>query len=410
MTKKFINKFAAILLIVSLMITSFSQVYASTSDPDSVTIYAKLTQSTYVYTGNTITPKIKVTLSNGRIANTDCYKVTYSTSRKYVGSHQVTITPLKEFASQKKIVLKYKIIPKSTYITGVSKGLRKMTIKWKKNTSQTTGYQIKYYRNNSANDARYKTVNGISKSSQPLYNFISSKNYYFKIRAFKTVNGTKYYSNWSKAKTYKTLGKTVTLPNADTKLKTLTHRDKNNLLILVNKKHGVSEEFYPSNMVTVSKTYATKSDIKLKKSAYSAYKNMSAAAKKNGKYFYITSGFRSYTYQENLYAGYISQYGKSYTNKISAYPGRSEHHTGLAIDVTSASAGWTLSQNFANTSEGKWIKSNAHKYGFIVRYEKNKTSITGYSYEPWHLRYVGKDAASAIYKKGITLEEYLGKI
>ena len=90
-------------------------------------------------------------------------------------------------------------------------------------------------------------------------------------------------------------------------------------------------------------------------------------------------------------------------------PGKSEHHTGLAVDVTSASAGWSLTDDFANTKEGKWIKSNAHKYGFIIRYGKNKTSITGYMYEPWHLRYVGTKAASEIRDKGITLEEYLNK-
>ena len=91
----------------------------------------------------------------------------------------------------------------------------------------------------------------------------------------------------------------------------------------------------------------------------------------------------------------------------SAYPGRSEHHTGLSIDITSKSMGWNLSQDFADYEDGKWLNTHCQDYGFIVRYPKNKTDVTGYAYEPWHFRYVGEEVAKYIMENNLTLEEYL---
>jgi D-alanyl-D-alanine carboxypeptidase len=94
---------------------------------------------------------------------------------------------------------------------------------------------------------------------------------------------------------------------------------------------------------------------------------------------------------------------------FSAYPGRSEHHTGLAIDITSESMDWALSQDFASYPEGQWLDEHCQDYGFILRYQKGKEDITGYQYEPWHFRYVGKEVAKEIMSRGITFEEYLGE-
>ena len=121
---------------------------------------------------------------------------------------------------------------------------------------------------------------------------------------------------------------------------------------------------------------------------------MLADAKSQGIEFCICSTYRSYYTQEAIYNGYVSRNGAEYANTISAYPGRSEHHTGWAVDITSASMGYDL--------------NHCSEYGFIIRYPKDKTNITGYSYEPWHLRYVGVDVAKEITAKGLTLEEYLG--
>ena len=132
-------------------------------------------------------------------------------------------------------------------------------------------------------------------------------------------------------------------------------------------------------------------------------------AKSEGIEFVICSTYRSYSTQDTIYHNYVSMYGADYANTISAYPGRSEHHTGWAVDVTSASMGYDLKQNFIEYPEGIWINNHCSEYGFIIRYPKDKTHITGYSYEPWHLRYVGVDVAKEITEKGLTLEEYLGK-
>ena len=132
-------------------------------------------------------------------------------------------------------------------------------------------------------------------------------------------------------------------------------------------------------------------------------------AQKEGHDFYICSAYRSIEKQKELYETSLKKNGKKYTEKMTAYPGTSEHHTGYAVDVTSKSMGWGLKQNFTDYADGQWITDHCSEYGFIIRYPEGKTDITGYSYEPWHLRYVGKTAAKEITEKGITLEEYLGE-
>lgn len=114
------------------------------------------------------------------------------------------------------------------------------------------------------------------------------------------------------------------------------------------------------------------------------------------------SGYRSYSYQNNLYWNYVNSYGQSSADTFSARAGYSEHQTGLAFDLIHSNG------SLVQTSpEVDWIANNAHKYGFIVRYQSGKEGITGYMAEPWHLRYIG-DEATSIYQSGLTLEEYLG--
>lgn len=99
--------------------------------------------------------------------------------------------------------------------------------------------------------------------------------------------------------------------------------------------------------------------------------------------------------------------GKAHADKYSAKPGMSEHQTGLAIDLSTPSIKNELVEKFDTTKEGIWLRDNCYKYGFIIRYPKSKEDITGYAYEPWHVRYVGKEVAQEIYDKALTLEEYL---
>lgn len=136
-----------------------------------------------------------------------------------------------------------------------------------------------------------------------------------------------------------------------------------------------------------------------------AYTQMFEDAETEGLYFELVSGFRSYDYQAELYNSYVARDGKEAADQYSAEPGHSEHQTGLAIDVGSYDSAVLLQTSFEYTPEFQWLKDVAHEYGFIIRYMKGKEDITGYMYEPWHLRYVG-DKAPAIYESGLTLEEY----
>lgn len=186
-------------------------------------------------------------------------------------------------------------------------------------------------------------------------------------------------------------------------------KDDGDLLVLVNKQYAVSADYYPSDMVAVDGSLSTNQGLYFKREAYEAYLKMLKAAESEGISFKICSTYRSYSTQDAIYHNYVNNYGTEYTNTISAYPGRSEHHTGWAVDVTSKSMGYDLKQNFIEYPEGIWINEHCSEYGFIIRYPKDKTDITGYAYEPWHLRYVGVEAAREITSQGLTLEEYLGK-
>lgn len=140
------------------------------------------------------------------------------------------------------------------------------------------------------------------------------------------------------------------------------------------------------------------------KETMAAFKLMESDATALGLNIYLASGYRSYSYQERLYNNYTAVSGIDKADTYSARAGHSEHQTGLAFDLNS------VDDSFANTDEGRWINDNAHLYGFIIRYPKGKESITGYQYESWHLRYVGKHLAQELYNNGdwITLEEYYG--
>ena len=185
--------------------------------------------------------------------------------------------------------------------------------------------------------------------------------------------------------------------------------DDGDLLVVVNKYHAVSNNYTPKNLVTIDDKYGTWKNMQLKAEAYDAYVKLYNDAKTQGFDLKLCSTMRSYETQRTLYNNAVKNKGKEVANIRSAYPGRSEHHTGLAIDVTSASMGWGLKQDFADYPDGKWINEHCQEYGFIIRYPKGKTDITGYDYEPWHLRYVGVEAATYIMENDLTLEEYVGQ-
>lgn len=158
-----------------------------------------------------------------------------------------------------------------------------------------------------------------------------------------------------------------------------------NGILLVNKKYSLPSTYNPG----------------VNQTAQSALNKLQSAANKAGHKMPLVSGFRSYSRQKTIYNNYVAMDGVAKADTYSARPGHSEHQTGLAFDVGA------IDDNYGNTAAGKWLANNAHKYGFIIRYPKGKTNITGYKYEPWHIRYIGVNHATTIYNKNITLEEYL---
>ena len=138
-----------------------------------------------------------------------------------------------------------------------------------------------------------------------------------------------------------------------------------------------------------------------------ALEQMFSAAKLDGINLQVVSAYRSYSYQQTLYSGYVSEVGQAAADEESARPGYSEHQTGLAVDIGAANGVCVLEACFGSTPEGEWLAANAYKYGFLLRYPADKTAITGYEYEPWHFRYIGTALSDEMHKEGIqTLEEF----
>ncbi|MFC2947886.1 D-alanyl-D-alanine carboxypeptidase family protein [Virgibacillus sediminis] len=183
-------------------------------------------------------------------------------------------------------------------------------------------------------------------------------------------------------------------------------------LALVNKQQALPNDYTPEDLVVPDVRFPFEDDLpkkKMRKPAAEALMNLFQAAEQEDIELFAQSGYRSYERQDSLFTAYANENGEEAANKFSARPGESEHQTGLTMDITSASVNFELTTDFGETKEGKWVEENAAEHGFIIRYPEGKEHITGYQYEPWHLRYVGEKAAKEIMNQGITLEEYLEK-
>lgn len=171
-------------------------------------------------------------------------------------------------------------------------------------------------------------------------------------------------------------------------------------LILVNKFYHLPDKYEPEDLITLSSKYNKGTNSKMRKEAAEAFMEMVDAALLDNVILKNASAYRSYEYQANLYDSYVERDGKKNADIYSARAGYSEHQTGLCTDIN------TIDSSFHGTNEFNWLYKNSYKYGFIIRFPKGKEKITGYNYEPWHYRYVGKKAAKIIYKNNLTLEEY----
>ena len=183
-----------------------------------------------------------------------------------------------------------------------------------------------------------------------------------------------------------------------------------NTLVLVNKIYSLPDSYIPSDLVRPNVNFsfgdAEVEKALLRQEAAVALEKLFLAAENDGIELFAISGYRSYNRQIEVFNAEVSMKGLEKAAEAVANPGQSEHQTGLAMDISSRSVNLDLTQDFENTIEGQWLAANAHEYGFILRYPKGKEDITGFKYEPWHFRYVGKDFARTIYEKDLTLEEY----
>lgn len=188
--------------------------------------------------------------------------------------------------------------------------------------------------------------------------------------------------------------------------------DPTSIWVVVNKKRPLQpKDYIPADLVTpnLPQRVPGNESMQMRKVTADALTQLFAAAKAAGAPMMISSGYRSYSYQVSLYGSYVSSEGQSVADTQSARPGYSEHQTGLAVDVEPLDGQCDVDQCFATTPAGKWLAANAYQYGFIIRYPNDKTSITGYEYEPWHVRYIGVDLATEMHNTGIeTLEEFFG--
>lgn len=185
--------------------------------------------------------------------------------------------------------------------------------------------------------------------------------------------------------------------------------DPSSILICANKTHPLPEGYEPSDLVyvNVAQKYGTG---RLREEAATAMTEMFSAAKQEGVTLMLGTAYRDENLQTELYNGYVAQSGQEYADTISSRPGYSEHQTGLCADIGGEDDETYLEQEFINTPAGQWLYNNAWKYGYILRYPEGKQDITGYTFEPWHYRYVGKDTAAAIHDAGenMTFEEFFG--
>jgi D-alanyl-D-alanine carboxypeptidase len=191
-------------------------------------------------------------------------------------------------------------------------------------------------------------------------------------------------------------------------------QNSTNVMALVNKDFYLPEDYTPGDLVRPNVEFSFgEEEIEkslMRKEAAEALEKMFASAAKDGIELYAISGYRSYSRQKSLFEAEVNRVGLEKAVQAVAFPGASEHQSGLAMDISSKSNKFYLNEAFADTTEGKWLKDNAYRFGFILRYPKEKKDITNYMYEPWHYRYVGIKAATIMYKHNWTLEEYFNEV
>jgi D-alanyl-D-alanine carboxypeptidase len=178
---------------------------------------------------------------------------------------------------------------------------------------------------------------------------------------------------------------------------------------LVTKSRGLPSAYVPQDLTTLPVRVLAGNDVELRRPAADAAVQLIDSAGRDGHTLFILSGFRSYGEQERLLRDEIAQFGKVVAEKQVAPAGHSEHQLGLAADITSKRAPYELSSEFGRWPEGRWLAEQATRFGFVISYPEGKEDVTGYVYEPWHIRFVGPQIAEQVAKSGLTLTEFLPK-
>jgi D-alanyl-D-alanine carboxypeptidase len=182
-------------------------------------------------------------------------------------------------------------------------------------------------------------------------------------------------------------------------------------LQLVDKQHALPANYVPPDLTPVPAAYVAPGySATMNATALQALQQMLDAAQAKGYDVRVVSGYRSYADQQYTYNYWVQQLGQEEGDRVSARPGHSEHQLGTTADLGSAAFGWDLREDFGSTPEGQWLDENGAAYGFVVSYPEGKEATTGHAYEPWHLRYVGPDAAEAYKASGLTLNQYLATL
>jgi D-alanyl-D-alanine carboxypeptidase len=187
--------------------------------------------------------------------------------------------------------------------------------------------------------------------------------------------------------------------------------DPASIWAVVNKGRSLGANYIPADLIAPNiplRLPATDPEMHIRSIAASDLQQMFNKAKSQNINLMLSSGYRSYDLQNTVYSSFVRSQGLKSTDSSSARPGHSEHQTGLAIDIEPDSRKCEVELCFENTPDGKWLAQNSYKFGFIIRYPKDKEHITGYEYEPWHVRYVGKVLAAQLHQKDQTLEQFFG--
>lgn len=189
----------------------------------------------------------------------------------------------------------------------------------------------------------------------------------------------------------------------------LKEDESRGLFVLVNKLNEVDRDYEPEDLTEMTYYVADRDPTTryMRAEAVEAFNKMHEAAEKDGIDFRMTTAYRSYAFQNVLWTQNVAAKGEAEANKTSARPGQSEHRTGLATDISCEDVNWQVTSKFKDTDAGKWVAEHAHEYGFIIRYPDGREDSTGYTYESWHLRYVNVTAATEIWERDLTLEEFL---